>query len=143
MKHTDEDTTQDILIEDTIDSFRQAYTLHSQPNRTNPVTSQTGNRALRQYLFSRRATDVRPGCKTQRIAPTLRQDASRSRLNVLWHQRNRVFSNMYCWTRHELLLPVWALPRVNSQTMFLGRLYCIGMISEAPEGHTRQEHVNI
>ncbi|GFO28647.1 hypothetical protein PoB_005515200 [Plakobranchus ocellatus] len=30
-----------------------------------------------------RATDVRPGCKTQRIAPTLLQDGSRSRLGVL------------------------------------------------------------
>ncbi|GFO25841.1 hypothetical protein PoB_005234600 [Plakobranchus ocellatus] len=51
------------------------------------------------------ATDVRPGCKTQRIAPALRKVASR--LGVRSHQRNRVFQNMYCWTR-ELLPPVWA-----------------------------------
>ncbi|GFO48680.1 hypothetical protein PoB_007518500 [Plakobranchus ocellatus] len=35
------------------------------------------------FPLSNRATDVRPGCKTQRIAPTLRQDGSGSRLGVL------------------------------------------------------------
>ncbi|GFN95474.1 hypothetical protein PoB_002198000 [Plakobranchus ocellatus] len=30
------------------------------------------------FLLSKRATDLRPGCKTQRIAPTLRQDESRN-----------------------------------------------------------------
>ncbi|GFO32103.1 hypothetical protein PoB_005860800 [Plakobranchus ocellatus] len=47
------------------------------------------------FPLTNRATDVRPGCKTQRIAPTLRQDESRSRLGVLSYQRNRLFSNMY------------------------------------------------
>ncbi|GFN76092.1 Dnaj-like protein subfamily c member 16 [Plakobranchus ocellatus] len=36
---------------------------------------------------SNRATDVTPDCKTQRIAPTFRQDESRSRLDVRSHQR--------------------------------------------------------
>ncbi|GFO45680.1 hypothetical protein PoB_007218500 [Plakobranchus ocellatus] len=36
-----------------------------------------------QIPLSNRAADVRLGCKTQRIAPPLRQDGSRSRLDVL------------------------------------------------------------
>ncbi|GFO41355.1 hypothetical protein PoB_006786000 [Plakobranchus ocellatus] len=35
------------------------------------------------FLLSNRATDVRPSCKTQRIAPTFRQDESRSRFGAL------------------------------------------------------------
>ncbi|GFO33101.1 hypothetical protein PoB_005960600 [Plakobranchus ocellatus] len=54
------------------------------------------------FSLSNGTADVRPGCKTQRIAPTLQHDESHSRLAVLSHQRNRVFSNMYSWTR-ELL----------------------------------------
>ncbi|GFN92852.1 arylamine n-acetyltransferase, partial [Plakobranchus ocellatus] len=50
------------------------------------------------------ATDVRPGCKTQRIAPTLRQVAD---LVCAPTKKKRVFQNMYCWTQ-ELLPPVWA-----------------------------------
>ncbi|GFN79493.1 hypothetical protein PoB_000599900 [Plakobranchus ocellatus] len=53
------------------------------------------------FPLSDRASDVRPGCKTQRVAPTS------SRLDVRSHQRKRVFHNMYCWTR-ELLPPVFA-----------------------------------
>ncbi|GFO07990.1 peptidase m20 domain-containing protein 2 [Plakobranchus ocellatus] len=56
-----------------------------------------------------RATNVKPGCKTQRIALTLRQDESRSRFGVLSPEETRVFPKMYCWTR-ELLPPVWARP---------------------------------
>ncbi|GFO46135.1 hypothetical protein PoB_007264000 [Plakobranchus ocellatus] len=48
------------------------------------------------FSLSNRATDIRPGSKAQRVALTLRQDESRSRLVVLSHQRNRVFSNIYC-----------------------------------------------
>ncbi|GFO46993.1 hypothetical protein PoB_007349800 [Plakobranchus ocellatus] len=67
------------------------------------------------FPLCNRATDIRPGCKTQRIAPTLRQDESRSRLGLLSHQRNRVFSNMYCWTL-ALLPPVWARPNAVDKT---------------------------
>ncbi|GFN87727.1 hypothetical protein PoB_001423300 [Plakobranchus ocellatus] len=62
--------------------------------------------ALPFPLFNR-ATNVRQGCKKQKIAPTLRQDENRSRLGVLWHQKTRVLLNMYFWTR-ELLSPVLA-----------------------------------
>ncbi|GFN80896.1 hypothetical protein PoB_000740200 [Plakobranchus ocellatus] len=55
------------------------------------------------FPLSNRATDVRPGCKTKRIAPTLRQVADL----MCAHTKEKVFQNMYCWTR-ELLPPVWA-----------------------------------
>ncbi|GFO39738.1 hypothetical protein PoB_006624300 [Plakobranchus ocellatus] len=48
------------------------------------VRAATVSRIMRDHLmaphfpFSNKAADVRPGCKTQRIAPTLRQDESRS-----------------------------------------------------------------
>ncbi|GFN96250.1 hypothetical protein PoB_002275600 [Plakobranchus ocellatus] len=35
------------------------------------------------FPLSKRFADARPGCKTQKIAPTLRQEGSRSRLGVL------------------------------------------------------------
>ncbi|GFO05456.1 hypothetical protein PoB_003196100 [Plakobranchus ocellatus] len=55
----------------------------------------------------KRAADVRPGCKTQRIAPTLRQDGSHSRPRVRSLKETRIFQNMCFWTR-KLLPPVWA-----------------------------------
>ncbi|GFN91941.1 hypothetical protein PoB_001844700 [Plakobranchus ocellatus] len=55
------------------------------------------------FPLSDRASDVRPGCKTQRIAPTLRQVADLMCARI----KERVFQNMYCWTR-ELLPPVCA-----------------------------------
>ncbi|GFN94782.1 hypothetical protein PoB_002128800 [Plakobranchus ocellatus] len=57
------------------------------------------------YPLSNRATDVRPGCKTQRIVPTLRQVAD---LVCAPTKETRVFPNMYSWTR-ELLPPVYSL----------------------------------
>ncbi|GFO25022.1 hypothetical protein PoB_005152700 [Plakobranchus ocellatus] len=63
-----------------------------------------------------RTADVRRGCKTQRIAPTLRQDESRSQLGVLSPKENRVFPNMYCWTR-ELVPPVWARSICDTQSI--------------------------
>ncbi|GFO14145.1 hypothetical protein PoB_004065000 [Plakobranchus ocellatus] len=57
------------------------------------------------FPLPNRAADVRPGCKTQRIAPTLRQDGNRGRLGVLSLKETRIFPNTYCWT-HDLLLPV-------------------------------------
>ncbi|GFO00864.1 hypothetical protein PoB_002736900 [Plakobranchus ocellatus] len=50
-----------------------------------------------------RATGVRPGRKTQLDSSEASTNGS---LGVRSHQRKRVFSNMYCWTR-ELLAPVW------------------------------------
>ncbi|GFO28629.1 hypothetical protein PoB_005513400 [Plakobranchus ocellatus] len=61
------------------------------------------------FRLSNRATDVRPCCKTQRIAQMLRQDESRSRLGVLLSKKTRMFPNMYCWT-YELLSSVWVGP---------------------------------
>ncbi|GFO47173.1 hypothetical protein PoB_007367800 [Plakobranchus ocellatus] len=62
---------------------------------------------------------VRPGCKTQRMAPTLRRDGSRSRLGVLSPKETREVRNMYCWTR-ELLPSVWA--RLNCDTQFVSAI---------------------
>ncbi|GFO45453.1 hypothetical protein PoB_007195800 [Plakobranchus ocellatus] len=42
------------------------------------------------FPLSNRTTDVRPGCKTQKIAPTLRQDRSRCRLSVCPHHTRPV-----------------------------------------------------
>ncbi|GFN80730.1 hypothetical protein PoB_000723600 [Plakobranchus ocellatus] len=61
------------------------------------------------FPLSNKGADVRPGCKTQRIAPTLRQDGSRSRLGVLSPKETRILQNMYCWPR-EMLPPVLARP---------------------------------
>ncbi|GFN97576.1 hypothetical protein PoB_002408200 [Plakobranchus ocellatus] len=66
-----------------------------------------GNVMATPISLSDRGTDVRPGCKTQRIIPTLRQDANCSRLGVVSPKETRVFPNMYCWTS-ELLPLVWA-----------------------------------
>ncbi|GFO20259.1 hypothetical protein PoB_004676400 [Plakobranchus ocellatus] len=63
------------------------------------------------FPLSNRATDLRPGCKTQMIAPMLRLDGSRSRLGVLSSKETRVFPNMSSWTR-ELLPPIWARPYI-------------------------------
>ncbi|GFO42056.1 hypothetical protein PoB_006856100 [Plakobranchus ocellatus] len=54
--------------------------------------------------LSNRATDVRPGYKAQKVAPSLRQAADSLCAST---KERRVFQNMYCWTR-ELLPPVWA-----------------------------------
>ncbi|GFO32532.1 hypothetical protein PoB_005903700 [Plakobranchus ocellatus] len=59
-----------------------------------------------RFPLSNRVTDVRRGCKIQRIAPTLRQVADL----VCARTKERVFQNMYCWTR-ELLPSVWSTLR--------------------------------
>ncbi|GFO34039.1 hypothetical protein PoB_006054400 [Plakobranchus ocellatus] len=51
------------------------------------------------FPSSYRATDVRAGCKTLRIAPTLRQDESRSRLGCSHTKEMRVFLQT-CLVRH-------------------------------------------
>ncbi|GFO47447.1 hypothetical protein PoB_007395200 [Plakobranchus ocellatus] len=61
------------------------------------------------FPSSDRTADVRTGCKTQRIALTLRHLAVRS------HQRKRVFQNMYCWTSIVLLPGGPTLGRLEAQ----------------------------
>ncbi|GFO49589.1 hypothetical protein PoB_007609400 [Plakobranchus ocellatus] len=74
------------------------------------LASATISRIMRGHVMappfplSDRATDVRPGCKTQRIAPTLRQVAD---LVCARTKEREYLKNMYRWTR-ELLPPVWA-----------------------------------
>ncbi|GFO40979.1 beta-1,3-galactosyltransferase 1-like [Plakobranchus ocellatus] len=65
---------------------------------------------------SNRVADIRPGFKTQKKAPTLRQDGSRSGIGVLSPKETRVFQNMFCSTR-ELLPPVWARPNLRAALM--------------------------
>ncbi|GFO00955.1 hypothetical protein PoB_002746000 [Plakobranchus ocellatus] len=55
------------------------------------------------FPLSDRAADVRPGCKTQRIAQTLRQVADLMCAGA----KERDYFKTYCWTR-ELLPSVWA-----------------------------------
>ncbi|GFN89260.1 hypothetical protein PoB_001576600 [Plakobranchus ocellatus] len=90
------------------------------PSKTGLVVSAvTVSRIMRGHVMapllplSNRSTDIRPGCNTQRIAPTPRLDESRNRLGMLSHQRNyNVFPIccQRCSRIRKMLPPVWFQP---------------------------------
>ncbi|GFO46308.1 hypothetical protein PoB_007281300 [Plakobranchus ocellatus] len=64
-----------------------------------------------RFPLSNRATDVSPGCKTQKIAPTLRQVAD---LVCARTKEREYFKTCICWICEQLPL-VWAYAKSNTQ----------------------------